>query len=78
MDLKTYRETNELSQQAFADKLTDAGYPATQALVSQWESGAVKFTAERARQIHEVTQGDVPRDFLLFGEEPSKGGKAAA
>ena len=68
MDIPTYRSNNNLSQSDFAALLVAAGYPATQGLVSQWESGKVKITADRAKQIHEVTSGEVSREFLLFGE----------
>jgi DNA-binding transcriptional regulator YdaS (Cro superfamily) len=64
MDIATYRKTHELSQSAFAALLTDAGYPATQSLVSQWETGEVALTAERAIQIEKVTGGACPRGVL--------------
>lgn len=55
--------------------MTQAGFPATQALISQWESGGVALTAERAVQIETVTGGMVRREELrpdLFGPHPEQ------
>lgn len=70
MDLLAYRKHARLSQAKFAAAMTRAGHPASQALVSQWESGAVPLTAERCAQIERVTGGLVTREELrpdLFG-----------
>lgn len=75
MDLPTYRREKGLSQAAFAALLTESGSPATQGLVSQWESGAVKVPAGRCRAIEEITRALVTRFDLrpdLFGATPDK------
>lgn len=64
MTLSDYRKTAGLSQAKLATLLTRAGFPATQALVSQWESGTVVLTAERCVQIEQVTDGAVTRADL--------------
>lgn len=46
MDVQTYRKHAGLSQAAFARRLSEAGYPCSQSLVSQWEAGATQITAE--------------------------------
>lgn len=71
MKLFDYRKHTGISQSSFAAKLTAAGFPATQALISQWESGQVVITAERCLQVEEVTGGEVSRSDLrpeLFGQ----------
>lgn len=83
MNILEYRKKARLSQGRLAQMLTDAGFPATQALVSQWESGAVVLTAERCLQIEAVTDGAVTRGELrpdLFGPgvEPSRRSEAAS
>lgn len=64
MDIKTYREQYSLSQEAFAKLLTDAGSPATQGLVSQWEQGAVSIPPNRWQAIERLTNGEVTREDL--------------
>lgn len=61
MDIPTYRSTKGLSQAAFAALLTEAGSPATQSLVSQWEKGAVKVPPERWAVIEQATENEVNR-----------------
>lgn len=61
MDIKTYRQKHGLSQAAFARLMTDAGYPCTQSLVSQWEGGDTKLTGEWCRDIETVTGGECTR-----------------
>lgn len=61
MDIKTYRQTHGLSQAAFAKLLTDAGFPATQSLVSQWEGGSTRITGEWCRDIETATAGECTR-----------------
>ncbi|WP_126962491.1 transcriptional regulator [Xanthomonas arboricola] len=71
MDIATYRREFGLSQTAFATCLTLAGSPATQGLVSQWESGTVKVPAERCAVIEVVSRGRITRSDLrpdVFGE----------
>lgn len=63
MDIPTYRKKKELSQQAFAELLTESGSPATQGLVSQWERGTT-IPAERAVEIERATGGEVSRSDL--------------
>ena len=46
MDVQSYRKKAAVSQAEFARQLTQSGFPCTQSLVSQWESGATKITAE--------------------------------
>lgn len=75
MNLTAYRKKTGLSQAAFAAALTDAGSAATQALISQWESGDVTIPAERMAVIEQVTDGEVTRHDLradLFGPAPAK------
>ncbi|AZB52531.1 YdaS family helix-turn-helix protein [Xanthomonas citri pv. glycines] len=70
MDIATYRRESGLSQTAFATCLTLAGSPATQGLVSQWESGIVKVPAERCALIEVVSHGRITRSDLrpdVFG-----------
>lgn len=70
MDILTYRTDRELSQAAFAALLTEAGSPASQSLVSQWEQGIVKVPPERWKPIEQITSGEVSRADLrpdLFG-----------
>lgn len=70
MVLARYRKNAGLSQARLAELLTEAGFPASQALVSQWEAGQVQLTAERCLQLEQVTGGEVARGELrpdLFG-----------
>ena len=60
MNLATFRRQAEISQAGFARLLTEAGSPASQALISQWESG-VPVPAERCVLIERVTGGAVRR-----------------
>lgn len=46
MDILTYRQTAGISQAEFARRLSEAGHPCTQGLVSQWERGVINITAE--------------------------------
>lgn len=74
MNLSDYRTANGISQARFAELLTAAGSPATQALISQWEKGSTKVTAERVAKIEEATAGAVTRHDLrpdIFGPAPS-------
>jgi len=64
MDIATFRKAKNLSQAAFAALLTDAGSPATQSLVSQWEQGSTTITAERAVEIERATDGEIRRGEL--------------
>lgn len=64
MDIPTYRKEKGLSQAAFAALLTKSGSPATQSLVSQWESGDTSITADRAVQIEKATRKLVSRSDL--------------
>lgn len=64
MDIPTYRKEKGLSQSAFAALLTKTGAPATQSLVSQWESGETTITADRAVQIEKATRKAVNRSDL--------------
>jgi DNA-binding transcriptional regulator YdaS (Cro superfamily) len=71
MDILSYRKKHGLSQSAFAALLTEHGHPATQSLVSQWETGAVTLTADWCRDIERVTEGECTRLANrpdLFGE----------
>lgn len=71
MNLTTSRKNLGLSQRALAGMLTDAGFPATQGLVSMWERGDVQLPAERCAQIERVTGGQISRRDLrpdLFGD----------
>ena len=75
MNLTDYRKKTGLSQSALAGALTEAGSPATQALISQWESGDVTIPAERMAVIEKVTRGDVTRHDLradIFGPAPKR------
>ena len=54
--LAAYLESEELSQQAFGEKLG-----VSQGLVHQWLTMATKITAERAVQIETVTDGKLSR-----------------
>jgi len=74
MSLATARKALNLTQTQLVALLTEAGYPASQALVSQWETGGVAISAERACQIEQVTGGRIRRDQLrpdLFGPLPT-------
>lgn len=71
MTLSQLRKKCRLSQARLAQLLTEAGFPATQTLVSQWETGAVTLTAERCVQIERVTAGAIRRIDLrpeIFGD----------
>lgn len=66
MDLKTYLETTQTTQAAFAKQLS-----CSQGLVGQWLSGLQRITAERAVQIEQATAGAVTAAELrpdLFSE----------
>lgn len=64
MDILAYRNSKDLSQAAFAALLTEAGSPASQGLVSQWEAGGVKVPPERWKYIEQITAGEVTRSDL--------------
>ena len=73
MNLPEYRKAAGLSQAKLAELMTQAGFPTTQALVSQWETGEVRLTAERCGQIEQISNGQVTRGELrpdLFGALP--------
>lgn len=61
MDLRTYRSKHGISQAGMARKLTAAGHPCTQALVSQWERGQTVMTAEWCVRIEQITKGESKR-----------------
>lgn len=70
MDLAAFRKDRRITQAALAALLTDAGSPATQGLISQWEGGKAKVPAERVSAIETATGGLVTRHDLrpdLFG-----------
>lgn len=74
MNLSEFRKERGLSQAAFATLLTEVGSKATQALISQWESGDVTVPAERMAAIEKVTDGAVTRHDLrpdVFGPPPA-------
>lgn len=71
MNLSALRKKLRLSQAGLARLLTEGGFPASQALVSQWETGAVTLPAERCAQIEIVTNGGIRRTDLrpeIFGD----------
>lgn len=73
MNLTAYRRQKHLSQADLAAALTAVGSPATQGLISLWETGGVKVPAERVAKVEEVTAGKVTRHDLrpdLFGKRP--------
>ena len=73
MNLSEYRKAAGLSQAKLAEVMTAAGFPTTQALVSQWEAGVVRLSAERCAQIEQISSGQVTRAELrpdLFGVLP--------
>lgn len=73
MNLASYRKEHSLSQAKLAERMTAAGFPATQSLVSQWESGEVVIPPERCAQVEQVTGGAVRREDLrpdIFGPLP--------
>lgn len=73
MNLSEYRKSVGLSQAKLAELMTLAGFPTTQALVSQWEAGVVRLSAERCAQIEQISNGQVTRAELrpdLFGALP--------
>lgn len=74
MDIPSYRKLKGVSQAAFAAALTEAGSPATQGLISQWEKGDVKVPAERVSTITQITDGLVTGHDLrpdVFGPQPA-------
>lgn len=80
MNLSDYRKSAELSQGDFAKQLTEAGSKASQGLISQWESGAVKVPPDRWGVIEKITDGAVTRHDLrpdVFGPAPANQAKAA-
>lgn len=52
--IQVYMEKHKLSQEAFADRIG-----VSQGLVWQWLNGKTKITAERARDIEEITKGEL-------------------
>jgi transcriptional regulator with XRE-family HTH domain len=61
MDLRTYRAAHNLTQAAIAERLTAAGYPASQALVSQWERGELAMSADWCVRIERISEGECTR-----------------
>lgn len=61
MNILDYRTKHGLSQQDFADLISLHGKPATQGLISQYETGEVKVTADRAIQFDLATNGEIPK-----------------
>lgn len=59
MTLNEYLEAESLTQQQFADLLG-----VTQGLVSQWARGALRVSADMAKQIEEATSGGLTRSDL--------------
>lgn len=75
MDIPTFRKERGLTQVDFAKLMTDAGFPATQGLVSQWEQGEVKLTPDRATQIERATGipcEDLRPDLVWTRDEAGK------
>lgn len=69
MDIRTYLDHKQLSQDQFA-KLAGV----SQGLVWQWLNGRTTITAERAVELERVTEGAVTRYDLrpdIFGPAPS-------
>lgn len=64
MDLKTYLDQPEQTQEGLAEKIRGLGHKCTQGTVSQWYLGELRITAERAVQIEEATDGAVARHEL--------------
>jgi len=64
MDIATYRRSKGLSQAGLARLLTESGSPATQALISKWETGEVSIPPARWRAIELLTVGAVTRQDL--------------
>lgn len=73
MDLPTYRRTQKVTQQQLAERLTAVGYPATQGLISQYESGRTRITPERAQALELITGGLCSRTELVFGAAATDG-----
>lgn len=69
MDICTYLQKNEISQERFGKTLG-----VTQGAVWQWLKGETRITAERAIQIEKVTGGAITRHDL----RPDVFGKRAA
>lgn len=64
MDIATYRQSKGLTQAGLARLLTESGSPATQALISKWETGDVIVPPTRWRAIEQLTAGEVTRQDL--------------
>ncbi|WP_313425959.1 transcriptional regulator [Stenotrophomonas rhizophila] len=64
MDIVTYRQSKGLTQSGFAKLLTESGSPATQALISKWETGEVVVPPPRWQPIERLTEGEVTRGDL--------------
>ena len=72
MDIRTFRKKHKLTQAAFAVLVSKHGQPATQSLVSQWETGEVVLTADRCVQIERATRGAVGRSQLRADLWPAR------
>lgn len=80
MNLSEYRAKHSLSQAQFAERLTAAGSPASQALISQWEKGSTKPPPERWQAIEDMTGNEVTRVDLrpdIFPAPTTQQGEAA-
>ncbi|HDS1550640.1 TPA: helix-turn-helix domain-containing protein [Stenotrophomonas maltophilia] len=64
MDIASYRQSKGLTQAGLARLLTESGSPATQALISKWETGEVTVPPARWRAIEQLTVGEVTRHDL--------------
>lgn len=65
VDIKTYLEAKQLSQEDFAKALG-----VSQGLVWQWIDGRTKITVDRAREIVEASGGEITAHDLLPGIFP--------
>lgn len=83
MQLKTYLEKHEISQEEFGKRLRK---PVSQGAVWQWVEGKTTPTTESMRHIHEATGGEVgPHDWkpaifpkgFMFPPEPARKRAAA-
>lgn len=72
MDIRTYRLAKGLTQAQFAELLAAYGPPAGQSHVSQWETGGMSITPDRATQIEAATGGEISKVDLIFGTPESR------
>lgn len=62
--LREWRKENNVTQQGLAAMIAAVDGHASQGLITRWETGLTKVSAERAMEVERATAGGVSRSTL--------------